>query len=160
MLTNSRKNHPNGNGTLLDAISRSLLTELTGDARLSLAELGRRVGLSAPAVAERLQRLQETGVVRGWPTSRAASSSRRSAAAKRIQLVTSDVTFPPRVGGQHRVADLRSPGCGRRGRQSHPDHRSPGDPPDGGSRGGAASGLDLKLMAPGRRALEMTSRSS
>jgi Lrp/AsnC family leucine-responsive transcriptional regulator len=35
-------------------------------ARLSLAELGRRVGLSAPAVAERLQRLEETGVVSGY----------------------------------------------------------------------------------------------
>lgn len=66
MPTNQRKNPPNGNGTLLDAINRSLLTELTGDGRLSLAELGRRVGLSAPAVAERLQRLQETGVVRGY----------------------------------------------------------------------------------------------
>ena len=40
--------------------------ELGGDARLSLAELGRRVGLTAPAVAERLQRLQEHGVVRGY----------------------------------------------------------------------------------------------
>ena len=42
----------------LDAVNRRLLAELQADARLSLAELGRRVGLSAPAVGERLQRLQ------------------------------------------------------------------------------------------------------
>ena len=50
----------------VDAINRRLLAELQTDARLSLAELGRRVGLSSPAVAERLQRLEEAGVVRGY----------------------------------------------------------------------------------------------
>jgi len=43
-----------------------LLEELQRDARLSLAELGRRVGLSSPAVAERLQRLEAAGVIRGY----------------------------------------------------------------------------------------------
>src|SRR5215831_2378998 len=66
MPAKRRKNYPNGNGSLLDELNVALLAELAGDARLSLAELGRRVGLSAPAVAERLQRLQETGVVRGY----------------------------------------------------------------------------------------------
>ena len=50
----------------LDAISLRLLEELQHDARLSLAELGRRVGLSSPAVAERLQRLEAAGVIRGY----------------------------------------------------------------------------------------------
>lgn len=40
-----------------------LLAELERDARLSLAELGRRVSLSAPAVAERIQRLERAGVI-------------------------------------------------------------------------------------------------
>ena len=44
-----------------------LLAELQDDARLSLAELGRRVGLSSPAVAERLQRLEEQGCITGLP---------------------------------------------------------------------------------------------
>jgi Lrp/AsnC family transcriptional regulator, leucine-responsive regulatory protein len=66
VLANRRKNDQITNGTQLDAVNRGLLAELTSDARLSLAELGRRVGLSAPAVAERIQRLQETGVVRGF----------------------------------------------------------------------------------------------
>jgi len=47
-------------------VNRRLLAELHADARPSLAELGRRVRLTAPALAERLQRLQEVGVVRGY----------------------------------------------------------------------------------------------
>ena len=51
---------------LLDVTNRRLLRELQDDARLSLAELGRRVSLSAPAVAERLQRLEQDGVIAGY----------------------------------------------------------------------------------------------
>ena len=51
---------------MLDPTNRRLLAELQDDARLSLAELGRRVGLSSPAVAERLQRLERDGVIRGY----------------------------------------------------------------------------------------------
>jgi Lrp/AsnC family leucine-responsive transcriptional regulator len=51
---------------LLDETNLGLVAELQADARLSLAELGRRVGLSSPAVAERLQRLQDAGVIRGY----------------------------------------------------------------------------------------------
>jgi len=43
-----------------------VLDELQGDARLSMAELGRRVGLSAPAVGERVQRLEQAGVITGY----------------------------------------------------------------------------------------------
>jgi Lrp/AsnC family leucine-responsive transcriptional regulator len=43
-----------------------LLDELQADARTSLAELGRRVGLSSPAVAERLRRLEQEGVITGY----------------------------------------------------------------------------------------------
>ena len=50
----------------LDATNLRLLAELQDDARLSLAELGRRVGLSSPAVADRLARLEEAGVIRGY----------------------------------------------------------------------------------------------
>jgi Lrp/AsnC family leucine-responsive transcriptional regulator len=50
----------------LDATNRRLLEELQGDARLSLAELGRRVGLSSPAVADRLSRLERDGVISGY----------------------------------------------------------------------------------------------
>ncbi len=50
----------------LDEANRRLLAALQDDARLSLAELGRRVGLSAPAVGERLARLEQAGVIRGY----------------------------------------------------------------------------------------------
>jgi Lrp/AsnC family leucine-responsive transcriptional regulator len=50
----------------LDDVNLRLIDELQRDARIGHAELGRRVGLSAPAVAERLQRLQETGVITGY----------------------------------------------------------------------------------------------
>jgi Lrp/AsnC family transcriptional regulator, leucine-responsive regulatory protein len=52
--------------TLIDPINRRLLEELQGNARLTMAELGRRVDLSAPAVAERVQRLEEAGVITGY----------------------------------------------------------------------------------------------
>jgi Lrp/AsnC family leucine-responsive transcriptional regulator len=54
------------NGGLLDDINLRVLAELQADARLSLAELGRRVGLSSPAVAERLRRLEDEGVIAGY----------------------------------------------------------------------------------------------
>src|SRR4051812_12639886 len=50
----------------LDAIDLRIVGELQIDARTTLAELGRRVGLSAPAVADRVQRLEETGVITGY----------------------------------------------------------------------------------------------
>jgi Lrp/AsnC family transcriptional regulator, leucine-responsive regulatory protein len=50
----------------LDSTNIELLREIRADARVSNAELGRRVGLSAPAVAERLARLEEAGVITGY----------------------------------------------------------------------------------------------
>jgi Lrp/AsnC family transcriptional regulator, leucine-responsive regulatory protein len=50
----------------IDRVDLCILTELQANARVTLAELGRRVGLSAPAVAERVQRLEDTGVITGY----------------------------------------------------------------------------------------------
>ena len=67
MPENQRRNGRNAEGTvLLDAVNLRLLAELQADARLSLAELGRRVGLSSPAVAERLARLEQEDVILGY----------------------------------------------------------------------------------------------
>jgi Lrp/AsnC family transcriptional regulator, leucine-responsive regulatory protein len=55
-----------GYSRLIDAINLQILEELQEDGRLSVAELGRRVGLSAPAIAERLQRLEREGVITGY----------------------------------------------------------------------------------------------
>jgi Lrp/AsnC family transcriptional regulator, leucine-responsive regulatory protein len=54
------------NKRLIDPPDLRILKELQENARLSLAELGRRVGLSAPAVGERLQRLERDGVITGY----------------------------------------------------------------------------------------------
>lgn len=53
-------------GSALDSLDTRILTELQQDARLSMRELGRRVGLSAPAVTERVRRLEDVGVVLGY----------------------------------------------------------------------------------------------
>jgi Lrp/AsnC family transcriptional regulator, leucine-responsive regulatory protein len=50
----------------LDDVNKRLIEALQEDARLTLAELGRRVGLTAPAVADRVARLEEAGVIRGY----------------------------------------------------------------------------------------------
>src|SRR5215471_8373140 len=50
----------------LDPIDCRILEELQRDARLSSAELGRRVHLSAPAVAARVGRLEDAGVITGY----------------------------------------------------------------------------------------------
>lgn len=50
----------------IDETHRRILRALTDDPRLSMSELGRRVGLSAPAVTERVQRLERHGVIRGY----------------------------------------------------------------------------------------------
>lgn len=50
----------------LDRLSWTLLEALQADARLSYAELGRRVNLSAPAVAERVRRLEDLGIITGY----------------------------------------------------------------------------------------------
>src|SRR5208337_1980528 len=51
---------------LLDSFGRMLLDELQSNARLSLAELGRRIGLSPTATAERLKQMEEVGIVHGY----------------------------------------------------------------------------------------------
>ncbi len=51
---------------VLDAINLRLLEELQRDPRLTMSELGRRVGMSSPAVTERVRRMEEAGVIRGY----------------------------------------------------------------------------------------------
>lgn len=66
MATKARPNDRFTDDGLLDDTNLRLLAELQRDARLSIAELGRRVGLSSPAVAERVKRLELEGVIAGY----------------------------------------------------------------------------------------------
>jgi Lrp/AsnC family leucine-responsive transcriptional regulator len=50
----------------LDSTDWGLIEALQENARLTFAELGRRVNLSPPAVAERVRRLEDAGVLRGY----------------------------------------------------------------------------------------------
>lgn len=50
----------------LDDISWKILELLQQNARLPYSEIGRQVGLSAPAVAERVRRMEDAGVIRGY----------------------------------------------------------------------------------------------
>jgi Lrp/AsnC family leucine-responsive transcriptional regulator len=52
--------------SLLDDVNLRILAELRDGPRLSMAELARRVNMSAPAVTERVQRLQQAGVIAGY----------------------------------------------------------------------------------------------
>ena len=53
----------------LDGYDVRILAELQAEARMTLAELGRRVHLSQPAVAERVRKLESAGVITGYRAS-------------------------------------------------------------------------------------------
>jgi Lrp/AsnC family transcriptional regulator, leucine-responsive regulatory protein len=50
----------------LDETSWAILQALQENARISYAELGKQVGLTAPAVAERVRKLEEAGIISGY----------------------------------------------------------------------------------------------
>jgi Lrp/AsnC family leucine-responsive transcriptional regulator len=56
----------NGSELLRDARNVELLRVLRDDPRIGTADLARRIGMSAPAARERVLRLEEAGVIRGW----------------------------------------------------------------------------------------------
>jgi Lrp/AsnC family leucine-responsive transcriptional regulator len=71
MSISLRKRKPKGvrrisNEKLLDPIGWKLLHALQADARLSSHQLGARVGLSAPAAAERVRRMEQAGLIAGY----------------------------------------------------------------------------------------------
>lgn len=50
----------------MDRIDQKILSELQADARLSIVELSRRIGLTKTPCAERVRRLEKAGVIRGY----------------------------------------------------------------------------------------------
>jgi Lrp/AsnC family leucine-responsive transcriptional regulator len=57
---------PSDSKTLLDPVGRQILRLLQDNARLSFVEIGRQVGLTSPAVAERVKKLEEAGIITGY----------------------------------------------------------------------------------------------
>ncbi len=54
------------NENLLDDIGWQILRALQKNARLTFRDLGRQIGLSAPAVTERVRRMEDAGIIRGY----------------------------------------------------------------------------------------------
>src|SRR5687768_16628191 len=53
----------------MDTVDQALIEALRADARMSYAELGRTVGMSGPSVADRVARLERSGVITGYHAS-------------------------------------------------------------------------------------------
>jgi hypothetical protein len=84
---------------LLDEIDRNLLSALQEDARLSYAELGRRVGLSPAATAERLRRLEEAGIITGYRAKLIVSARSAGAGNRAHELRRSEIPPVSEGGG-------------------------------------------------------------
>jgi Lrp/AsnC family leucine-responsive transcriptional regulator len=84
----------------LDDINLRILSELRRDPRLTMAALGRLIGMSSPAVTERVRRLEEVGVIAGY---------RLEISPAALGLpIAAYVRVRPNAGQVQRVADLAS----------------------------------------------------
>jgi Lrp/AsnC family leucine-responsive transcriptional regulator len=52
----------------MDSLDKNILKELQQNARITVSEIGRRIGLSAPAVGKRVQEMEEEGIILGYKT--------------------------------------------------------------------------------------------
>ena len=92
--------HPaySGPSELLDEVNQRLLAELHADPRITMSALARRAGMSAPAVTERVQRLERAGVITGY---------RMDVSPAALGLpVTAFVRVRPTAGQLPKVAEL------------------------------------------------------
>src|SRR5436305_14144001 len=95
----------------VDEIDRRILGELMTDGRVSFAELGRRVNLSPPAVAERVQRLERAGVITGYRAEldpralgyQLTAIVRVKPAPRQLDRIPELAAQTPQVGGSVRI---------------------------------------------------------
>jgi Lrp/AsnC family leucine-responsive transcriptional regulator len=52
----------------IDSLNWNILNYLQENARMSNAEIGRRVGISSPAVNERIKKMEDAGIINGYAT--------------------------------------------------------------------------------------------
>ena len=71
----------------MDALDRKALPLLMANGRITWSDLGQALGLSAPAAAERVRKLEEHGVIRGYSAIRACARSARNGRAERSVAV-------------------------------------------------------------------------
>jgi Lrp/AsnC family leucine-responsive transcriptional regulator len=84
---------------LLDSVGWELLRILQVDARLSYSELGKRVGLSAPGVADRIRKMEDAGIITGY---------RADVSAERVGLPITAFIRVVTPNEQHFITFLRS----------------------------------------------------
>ena len=53
---------------MIDELNWKILKHLQNNARLSSAEIGRQVGMSSPAVSERIKKMEDAGIILGYNT--------------------------------------------------------------------------------------------
>jgi Lrp/AsnC family transcriptional regulator, leucine-responsive regulatory protein len=83
---------------LSDSINVRILAELQQEPRLAMTELSRRVGLSSPAVTERVRRLEENGVIKGY---------RLDINPSALGLpITAYIRIRPNTGQLYKIAEL------------------------------------------------------
>jgi Lrp/AsnC family transcriptional regulator, leucine-responsive regulatory protein len=78
---------------LLDRIGRKILAVLQANARTPIRRIGEMVGLSAPAVAERVKKLEETGIIKGYHARIDPAALGRSVSAF-VHLTTDARNYP------------------------------------------------------------------
>jgi len=80
----------------VDKFDRAIIDLLTRNARLSLSQIGREIGLSRTSVAERVQRLEDNKFIEAY-TIKLGEASSPSVVSAYFQM-----TFSPlKLGGQH-----------------------------------------------------------
>jgi len=52
----------------VDLLNQKILVHLQSNARMSFAEIGRAIGLTAPAVGERVKKMEDAGIISGYHT--------------------------------------------------------------------------------------------
>ena len=101
-MSNRVKSH------LLDAIDWKILAALQENARIPFAELARRVGLSTPAAAERVHKLESDGIISGY---RAEVDARKVGlpllAFVRVTLVGEDLAKFPEKAARWKIHGAR-----------------------------------------------------
>ena len=75
----------------MDAVDERLVALLRQDARLTMADLGRRVGLSRTATLARVRRLEDTGAIRGYHAEVGVEPTEAHVARVGIVVQTADV---------------------------------------------------------------------
>ncbi len=97
---------------MLDRIGLRILAALQENARLPLSRIGEQVGLSAPAVAERVKKLEEAGVIKGYHAHIDPEAMGRSVAAfihlttdaRHYPSVTSLAADMPQISSCHHIS--------------------------------------------------------